>query len=211
MLAPAATVCVGANYVAHIVEMGRERPTAPTLFSKLPGSLTDPEATIAACDRSAALDYEGELVVVIGREARDVAVEDALDHVAGYTLMNDTSARDLQNRSAQWFAGKNLERATPVGPWLATADEVGDLGARTIETRVNGEVRQRSSVTDLCFDVPFLVADISRLFTLRPGDLIATGTPGGVGHARTPKAYLVPGDVVEVEVDGIGVLRSRFA
>jgi acylpyruvate hydrolase len=208
VLHPGAVFCVGLNYRSHILEMGRELPSSPTLFGKLERSLTDPETDIQLPDASEKVDYEGELVVVIGRAGRDIARDQAAEHIAGYTLMNDVSMRDWQNRTIQWFAGKNFARSTPIGPWLVTADEL-DLD-RKLTTSVNGAVRQQAPLSDLVFDPASLVADISRMTTLEPGDLIATGTPGGVGHAIKPPVYLRHGDVVEVAVPGIGTLRNRF-
>jgi acylpyruvate hydrolase len=210
VLQPAAIVCVGVNFGAHILEMGRETPTAPTLFLKLPQALSDPEAPVALPPESSSVDYEGELVAVIGRGGRRIAREDALAHVAGVTLMNDVSVRDFQYRSLQWFAGKSWQSSTPVGPEVVTLDEAGDLGRLELVTTVNGEVRQQASIGDLVFDLPTLVADISQIIELAPGDLIATGTPGGVGHAMDPPGYLRGGDVVEVTVDGVGTLRTVF-
>ncbi len=208
VLAPAAIVCVGMNYRAHILEMGREMPARPTLFSKLPRALTDPFAEVALPRISEQVDYEGELAVVIGTGGRDIPARRALDHVAGLTLMNDVSMRDFQRRTLQWFAGKTFQASTPVGPWIVTLDELGDLGPRLLTTVVNGEVRQRAPLGDLVFDIPTLVADLSAIVELEPGDLIATGTPGGVGEPT--RRFIVPGDVVEVRVDGIGAIRTTF-
>lgn len=210
ILEPGATVCVGLNYKKHVLEMGRQLPTVPTLFSKLPRALTDPEATIALPAASDMMDYEGELVIVIGKGGRNIPMDKAWDAVAGFTLLNDVTARDFQKRSLQWFAGKSWERSTPVGPVFVTVDELTNFGDREISTRVNGEERQRSPISDLIFDVPTLVSDLSQVITLQPGDMIATGTPGGVGDAMKPASYLKPGDVVEISFDGIGTLRNRF-
>lgn len=207
---PGATVCVGLNYRRHIQEMGRQMPTVPTLFAKIPRALTDPETTIMLPAASEMVDYEGELTIVIGRGGRNIPAERAWEAVAGLTLLNDVTARDFQKRSLQWFAGKNWERCTPVGPAVVTPDDLPGFGEREIVTRVNGQERQRSPLSDLIFDVPTLVADLSRIITLQPGDLIATGTPGGVGDAMTPPSYLQPGDTVEITIDGIGTLRNRF-
>jgi acylpyruvate hydrolase len=204
-----AVFCVGLNYRTHILEMGRELPEHPTLFAKLPSALAGPYDDIQLPTASAAVDYEGELVVVIGRSGRDIPEEEAGDFIAGYTLMNDVSMRDWQYRTLQWFAGKNFERSTPVGPFVVTADEFEPAGAELVVT-VNGEVRQRSPLADLLFGPERLVADISRITTLNAGDLIATGTPGGVGHGMKPERYLEDGDVVDVRVDGIGTLSNRF-
>jgi acylpyruvate hydrolase len=206
---PSAVFCVGLNYRAHIQEMGRELPEHPTLFAKLARTLTDPFAAVQLPRASSKVDYEGELVIVIGRAGRDIRPEDAELHIGGYCLMNDVSMRDWQTRSIQWFAGKNFERSTPVGPFVVTADEFS-VAEETIELTVNGEVRQRAPLSDLVFDARALVADISRMTTLQPGDLIATGTPGGVGHAAKPATYLDDGDVVEVRVGGIGAISNRF-
>lgn len=210
ILEPGATVCVGLNYKKHVLEMGRQLPSVPTLFSKLPRALTDPEATIPLPAASTMMDYEGELVIVIGKGGRNIPMDKAWETVAGFTLLNDVTARDFQKRSLQWFAGKSWERSTPVGPVFVTVDELTNFGDREISTRVNGEERQRSPISDLIFDVPTLVSDLSQVITLQPGDMIATGTPGGVGDAMKPPSYLKPGDVVEISFDGIGTLRNRF-
>jgi len=210
VLEPKAIVCVGLNYRDHILEMGREIPEHPTLFAKLPAALTDPVANIAIPSSSEEVDYEGELVVVVGRRVRDATPAVAETAIAGYTLMNDVSMRDFQYRTLQWFAGKNFERSTPVGPCVVTADEVGDLARRELRVAVNGELRQHARFGELVFDPAALVADVSQILTLEPGDLIATGTPGGVGYGMEPKLFLKDGDVVEVRVEGIGALRNRF-
>ncbi len=207
---PGAVFCVGLNYRAHIEEMGREVPAYPTLFSKLARTLTDPFASIDLPKVSDKVDYEGELVVVIGRGGRDIEVGEAHKYIGGYTLMNDLTLRDWQYRSLQWFAGKNLERATPVGPYVVTPDQFTPDDA-TLELTVNGESRQRAQLADLVFDASRLIADISSITTLEPGDLIATGTPGGVGHSMDPPSYIRDGDVVEVRVEGLGAMANRFA
>ena len=209
VVAPGAVFCVGMNYRAHIREMGRELPEHPTLFAKFTRSLAPPFAPVKLPVASDAVDYEGELVVVVGRGGRDIPTEQAHQHIGGYTLMNDVSMRDWQYRSIEWTAGKNFESSTPVGPYVVTPDAV-DLERSEIVVTVNGEVRQRAPLADLVFDPATLIADISRFTALEPGDLIATGTPGGVGHAMDPPSYLRDGDVVEVTVDGIGTLSTRF-
>jgi acylpyruvate hydrolase len=211
VLEPGAVACVGINYGAHIAEMGREPPTSPTFFLKLARALTDPDELVVLPPESAKVDYEGEVAAVIGRGGRRIPRESALDHVAGLTLVNDVSMRDFQNRSLQWFAGKSWQGCTPLGPEVVTLDEVGALGGLELTTTVNGEVRQRARLGDLVFDIPTLVTDLSQIVELEPGDLIVTGTPGGVGHAMEPPRYLAPGDVVEVTVDGLGTLRTVFA
>jgi acylpyruvate hydrolase len=210
VLSPGAVFCVGLNYRAHIIEMGRELPHDPTLFAKLSRTLADPFVDLELPSASTSVDYEGELVVVVGKSGRDIPESDAADHIAGFTIMNDVSMRDWQYRSVQWFAGKNFERSTPVGPWIVTPDEV-DLTRAELVVTVNGESRQRSPLSQLLFHPARLIADISRFTTLEPGDLIATGTPGGVGHGMEPPSYLRDGDVVEVTIDAIGTLRNRFS
>jgi acylpyruvate hydrolase len=205
---PGAIVCVGLNYRSHILEMGRELPEHPTLFAKLPRALTDPYAEIEMPARSDRVDYEAELGIVIGATGRDIAPEDAHRHVAGYTIVNDVTARDFQKRTLQWFAGKTFQASTPVGPWLVTPDELGALDEREISLTVNGEERQRSNLGDLVFGVADLIADLSRIVKLEPGDLIATGTPGGVGEALG--RLLEDGDVVAVTIDGVGTIESTF-
>ncbi|GAB4315654.1 MAG: fumarylacetoacetate hydrolase family protein [Candidatus Zixiibacteriota bacterium] len=210
VLDPGVVVCVGLNYRKHILEMGRELPSVPTYFGKFSRSLTDPEAIVPLPKASDMVDYEGELCVVIGAGGRDISEDRAWDAVAGLTLLNDVSMRDFQKRSIQFLAGKMWERSTPVGPAMVTADEFSDFAKAEVITKVNGEQRQRAPMSDLVFGVPQLIADMSQIITLRPGDLIATGTPGGVGTAMKPPSYLKPGDVVEISMDPIGVLRNRF-
>lgn len=206
ILAPGAVVCVGLNYRSHIAEMGRELPSHPTLFGKLPRALTDPYADITVPAVSDKLDYEAELAVVIGSGGKDISREDAMSHVAGFTALNDVTVRDFQRRTLQWFAGKTFQASTPVGPWVVTADEFGDPSRRELWLTVNGEERQRGRLDDLVFDVATLVADLSTIVDLEPGDLIATGTPGGVGEASD--TFLTAGDVVSVHIDGIGEIRN---
>jgi acylpyruvate hydrolase len=210
VLQPGAIICVGLNFRTHILEMGRDLPEAPALFSKLPRALTDPGCDIVLPDESDKVDYEGELAVVIGRTARRVPVEQALDHVGGYTALNDVTMRDYQRRSLQWFAGKTWERSTPFGPVVVTPDDADGLLSGTLRTIVNGEERQSAPLSDLVFGVADLIADISTFVTLEPGDIIATGTPGGVGFAMEPPSFLSDGDVVEVQIDGLPALVNRF-
>jgi acylpyruvate hydrolase len=208
VLDPGAVVCGGLNYRTHILEMGRELPGDPTLFSKLPRALTDPYGDVELPRASERVDYEAELAAVIGTGGRDIDPADAWSHVAGLTILNDVTARDYQRRTIQWFAGKTFQASTPVGPWIVTCDELDDLSERELSLTVNGEERQRANLGDLVFDVPALIADLSRIVELEPGDLIATGTPGGVGE---PEArFLRPGDLVVVRIDGIGEIRNTF-
>ena len=208
ILSPGAVVCVGLNYRKHILEMGREPPTHPTLFSKLPRALADPFAEIELPSTSKMMDYEGELAVIIGRGGRFIPVQDAWQHVAGFAVFNDVSARDYQRRSPQWFAGKTFQSSTPMGPWLVTPDEVGDLADLSLTLTVNGEERQRATLGDLIFDVPSLIADLSNIVELQPADVIATGTPGGVGDAHG--TYLADGDVVETTIERVGSIKNVF-
>jgi acylpyruvate hydrolase len=210
VLDPGAVICVGLNYRKHVLEMGRELPASPTYFTKLARSLADPDADVALPRLSSKVDYEGELAVVIGAGGRDIPRERAWEAVAGLTLLDDVSMRDWQRRSSQFFAGKAWERCSAIGPVVVTLDELPRLGDREIVTRVNGEDRQRAPLSDMIFDVPALVADLSQVFALAAGDVIATGTPHGVGDAMDPPRHLAHGDVVEIELAGIGVLRSRF-
>lgn len=208
VLDPGAIVCVGLNYRSHILEMGRELPTDPTLFAKLPRAMTGPYADVALPAVSEKVDYEAELAFVIGKSGRDIQPTDAWDHVAGLTILNDVTVRDFQKRTLQWFAGKTFQHSTPWGPWIVTPDELGDLAGIALTLTVNGEERQRAMLGDLVFDVPALVADISRIVELQPGDVVATGTPGGVGVAQ--ERFLASGDEVVVAIDGIGEIRNTF-
>ncbi|MFB4168840.1 fumarylacetoacetate hydrolase family protein [Virgibacillus sp. JSM 102003] len=207
--APAKIICVGKNYAEHAVEMQSDVPRFPVLFAKFSSALIGPEDVVVKRDVTEKLDYEAELTVVIGKEASQVKKEDALDYIAGYTIGNDISARDLQKRTPQWLQGKTLDKSTPVGPWVVTADEVGDPGNLSIRSTVNGEERQSSNTSKLIFDIPFLIEFISNLITLKPGDIILTGTPNGVGMAMDPPQFLKDGDVVQIEVEKIGQLKNK--
>jgi 2-keto-4-pentenoate hydratase/2-oxohepta-3-ene-1,7-dioic acid hydratase in catechol pathway len=207
---PAKIVAVGRNYREHAAEESAALPAAPLLFAKFPSALVGDGATIAWSARlTAQVDYEAELAVVIGLPASNVAVDKALDHVLGYACLNDVSARDLQVRDGQWSRAKSLDTFCPMGPWLVTADEVPDPGALRLRCRVNGEVRQDASTAELVHGVAELIAYCSRSFTLEPGDVIATGTPGGVGAFRDPPVFLADGDTVEVEIERVGTLTNR--
>ena len=207
---PGKLVAVGRNYREHAAEEGATLPTAPVLFTKYPSSITGPGSEIRwrAADTSQ-VDYEAELGVVIGRRTRDVSVEDALDSVFGYTCLNDVSARDMQVQDGQWVRAKSLDTFCPMGPWIVTRDEIPDPGRLSIRCTVNGDVRQDASTADLIHGVAELIAFCSRFFTLEPGDVIATGTPGGVGAFREPPVFLADGDVVAVSIEGIGTLENR--
>jgi acylpyruvate hydrolase len=206
---PEKIVCVGLNYRHHILEMGRDLPEHPTLFAKFPSALIGAHDEVVLPAASSAVDWEGELAVVIGAPARHVRPEDAARYIAGYSVLNDVTARDWQFRTREWLQGKTFEATTPLGPVLVTADDP-DLNAAQMELvcEVNGEVMQRAEVSDLLFDPAGLVSYISTITTLQPGDVIATGTPGGVGHARNPQRYLTDGSVVTTRITGIGELRN---
>ena len=207
---PGKIICVGLNYRDHAAESGFQPPEHPTLFARFPSSLIDPCDAIVRPRESEQLDYEGELVAVVGKGGRRIAKAQALEHIAGYSIFNDGSIRDFQRRGAQWTLGKNFDRTGPFGPVFVSADALppGAKGLK-IETRLNGAVVQSASTDDLIFDVATLVADISTGMTLEAGDLIVTGTPSGVGAARKPPLFMKAGDVCEVEIERIGVLRSR--
>jgi len=206
---PGKIVCIGMNYVAHIKEMGRDRPKYPTLFTRFPDSLVGHGQSIVRPAASKKYDFEGELAIVIGREARHVAADRALDYIAGYTCFLDGSLRDYQRHTSQFIAGKNFRHSGAFGPWLVTTDEIPDPYSLSLETRVNGQVMQQGRIDDLCFDIGALIGYLSTICRLDPGDVIATGTPSGVGAARDPQVWLQPGDVVEVDIDRIGVLRNE--
>jgi len=207
---PAKVFCVGLNYKAHIEETGRADSGYPVLFPKFASSLTGPYAALDLPAESAQVDYEGELAVVIGKPGRRISEADAAGHVLGYTVANDLSMRDYQYKTHQWMQGKAWDALTPVGPYLVTPDEV-DITGQRISTTLNGEKVQDSSIGLMIFPIPRLIATISEFTGLSTGDLILTGTPSGVGHRRTPPLYLKPGDLVTVEVTGVGTLRSTVA
>ena len=204
---PGKVICVGLNYAAHIEETKREHSDYPVLFTKFATTLTGPYDPIPLPPESEAIDYEGELVVVIGERGRRVPRERALEHVAGYAVANDVSMRDYQYKTHQWLQGKAWDASTPVGPDLVTVDEIAE--PLTLRTFVNGEKVQEASTELLIFDVATLVSVVSEFATLEPGDLILTGTPGGVGYRRDPQLLLADGDVVVVEVDSVGRLENR--
>ena len=207
---PAKIICIGLNYRAHAAEQGKEAPETPTIFAKFANALRPPGATVELPRFSEKVDYEAEVAFVIGDRCKDVAAEDAMDHIAGYTLFNDLSARDYQFKTPQWMPGKVFDGAAPCGPALVTPDEAGPHDAIAIELRLNGEVMQSSSTADLVHSIPELVAYLSMLMTLEPGDLVATGTPAGVGSMRDPKVWLKPGDHVEVVSPQLGVLETTL-
>lgn len=211
-LVPGKIVAVGLNYMDHVRETGMNAPDRPLLFAKFPSSVIGPqEAIIADPSLTERPDWEVELAVVIGQRARDVPEEQALEVVAGYTIGNDVSARDVQFADGQWVRGKSLDTFCPLGPWITTADEIPEPQDLALRTRVNGETVQDSTTAEMVFGVRELIAFCSRSFTLDPGDVILTGTPWGVGEFRDPRRWLRPGDVVECEIERIGVLRNPVA
>ncbi len=212
--------CVGKNYHAHAQEFAASGfdssaaagavPKHPIIFSKLPESVVATHTPVVIDPKvSTAIDYEAELAVIIGKGGRGISKADAMDHVWGYTIINDVTARDLQGKYSQWLIGKSQDTFCPMGPFAVTADEV-DLSTAAVRCFVNGEKRQDQVVRDLIFDIPTLIATLSEGITLNPGDIIATGTPAGVGIGYTPPIYLKDGDVVRIEIDGIGTLENRF-
>lgn len=207
---PEKILCVGLNYADHAREFGDSLPSVPVIFNKAPSALNACDAAIVLPKVSNRVDYEGELVVAIGKEGKNIPRSKAMEHVAGYCCGNDVSARDWQKDrpGGQWFLGKSFDSFAPIGPSLVTADEVGDPNALKIETRLNGETVQSGNTSDFIFPIDDLISYISQVMTLNVGDLIFTGTPCGVGDARKPPLYLQPGDEVVVEIEKVGALRN---
>jgi 2-keto-4-pentenoate hydratase/2-oxohepta-3-ene-1,7-dioic acid hydratase in catechol pathway len=210
---PEKIICVGLNYAEHAREGGREPPERPVVFNKFPSAVLAHGQPIVHPANSQEVDYEAELVAVIGRGGRDIPRDEAFSHVAGYCCGNDVSARDWQIRKGggQWLLGKTFDTFAPIGPHLVTANEVPDPHSLRIQSRLNGQTMQDSNTSDLIFPIDELIAYISAICTLSPGDLLFTGTPSGVGFARNPPVFLQPGDVVEIEIEGLGVLRNPVA
>jgi 2-keto-4-pentenoate hydratase/2-oxohepta-3-ene-1,7-dioic acid hydratase in catechol pathway len=205
---PGKIICIGLNYRDHAAESNMPVPTSPVTFSKYVTSVAGPSKPIVLPDVSRQVDYEAEMAIVIGRRAKRVSVERAFDHVLGYMNFNDVSARDLQFADGQWQRGKACDTFAPMGPYIVTRDAAGDPHALRIQLRLNGQTMQDSSTAQLIFGVDKIVSFLSQTVTLEPGDVIATGTPPGVGFARKPPVFLKAGDVVEVEVEGLGVLSN---
>jgi 2-keto-4-pentenoate hydratase/2-oxohepta-3-ene-1,7-dioic acid hydratase in catechol pathway len=203
--------CLGRNYADHAAERGAAVPEHPVYFTKPDTAVVGPGDDVIHHAVTNELDYEVELAVVIGVGGRDIARADALAHVFGYTVINDVSAREVQRRHGQqWFKGKSLDGHCPMGPWIVTADKVKDWWDLRVVTRVNGVVKQDSNTRHMYFKIPRIIAELSAGLTLEPGDIISTGTPAGVGHARTPPEFLKAGDILETEIAGIGLLRNRI-
>lgn len=208
---PDKIICIGLNYPKHVDEVGLKPSAFPEIFSKYRNALAGPNEHIVPPGRTAQLDYEGELAVVIGRRCKDVPQEEALDQVAGYMVFNDVSARDLQLRGSQWLPGKSCDSFAPCGPALVTADDVQDLAQSHIVTRINGDTVQKALIGDMMFSIAEIIAELSTLMTLEVGDIIATGTPHGVGMSFDPPRFLQAGDEVVVEIDGVGRLVNTVA
>lgn len=207
---PEKIVCIGLNYAKHAAEIGvEEPPQMPTIFAKYPNALVPDGATVQV--PTAKTDYEAEVAFVVGRRAKDVDEAEALDHVAGYTLLNDLSARDLQGATPQWMPGKVFDGSAPCGPYLVTPDEAGPADAIAIRLTLNGEEMQNGATDDLIFSVPQLVSQLSRLMTLEPGDIVSTGTPEGVGMGRKPRVWLADGDEIAIESPTLGRLTTRIS
>ncbi len=205
---PDKIICAGVNYEAHRIEMGREKDKHVTLFTRYSDTIVGHNQHLIRPAASGRYDYEGEIAVVIGRAARNVLRDRAMEHVAGFTGFMDGSVRDYQNHTSQFTPGKNFLMSGAMGPWLVTTDSVGDPRKMALTTRLNGKVMQEGVLGDLSFSVPEIIEYVSRWTRLMPGDVISTGTPGGVGNARKPPVFLRSGDVVEVQVDGVGTLRN---
>lgn len=208
--------CLGKNYLEHVSELKtlpnlNGAPESPIYFSKLSSAVTGPESVILShASATKQVDYEAELAVIIGKEGENIAKEDAEDYIFGYTVANDITARDLQRRHSQWYKGKSLDTFCPLGPAIVHKSEMPLPIKRRISCRVNGEIRQDSYTDRMIFDIPTIINDLSQGMTLKPGDIILTGTPAGVGAAHNPPAFLQHGDIVEAEIEGIGVLKNRI-
>ncbi len=205
---PDKIICLGLNYRDHAAEAQTDLPVVPLFFAKFRNSLTGPNSPILLPRVSEQIDYEGELAVIIGKRCKEVSEQEALQYVAGYTIMNDVSARDVQMQTSQWMAGKALDTFAPMGPGIVLASALPDPQTLLLTTRVNGQVVQHESTANMIFSVATAIAFLSTLMTLEPGDIIATGTPSGVGYKRTPPLFLHEGDVTEVEIEGIGQLHN---
>jgi 2-keto-4-pentenoate hydratase/2-oxohepta-3-ene-1,7-dioic acid hydratase in catechol pathway len=207
---PGKVLCIGINYATHVRETGRDMPTYPMIFTRFADSQTAHLQSILRPKASHKLDFEGELAIVIGKKARHVKAANALDYVAGYACYNDGSVRDWQKHTIQFVPGKNFPQTGGFGPWLVTADEIADPQALELTTRLNGEVMQHTNTGDMIFDVRQLIEYCTTFTELAPGDVIVSGTTGGVGAFREPPVWMKPGDVVEVEISGLGILRNTI-
>jgi 2-keto-4-pentenoate hydratase/2-oxohepta-3-ene-1,7-dioic acid hydratase in catechol pathway len=205
---PGKIFCVGLNYKTHVAETKRADSQYPSIFTRFADSLSAHQAPLPRPRETERFDFEGELAVVIGKGGRSISQANALDHIAGYACFNDATARDWQRHTHQWIPGKNFPLTGPLGPYMATTQEIPDVTQLTLETRLNGEVMQHASLSDLIFTLPVIIEYISGFTPLSAGDVIATGTPGGVGDRREPPLYMKAGDTIEVEISGLGILRN---
>lgn len=205
---PDKIICVGLNYATHIAETGRDKPKYPSLFTRYPSSVLGHDVPLIRPTISQDFDYEGEMAVIIGKEGRHITPENAMDHVAGYSCFNDGTIRDYQIHTSQFWPGKSFDDTGSMGPWIVTKDELPNPTEQHLRTILNGQEVQSIGIDDLAIGIPETIAYISTVTKLLPGDVIATGTPGGVGRFRTPKLYMKPGDVIEVEITGIGTLSN---
>lgn len=204
-------ICIGLNYLGHIKETGRNRPEYPSIFTRYASTLVGHGQPLIRPKVSDRFDYEGEFAVVMGKPGRSIPKDRAYDHVAGFTCFNDGSIRDYQRHTTQFWGGKNFDDSGSIGPWMVTKEELGDPTKPMMWTRLNGVVMQETSVGDLAFGIPDLIAYVSTITALGPGDIIATGTPSGVGTFRDPKVFMKPGDIIEVEIESIGTLSNTIA
>lgn len=205
---PGKILCVGLNYKSHVAETKRSDSDYPAIFTRFTDTLSAHEDPLPRPQISTRFDYEGELAIIIGQGGRNISQADAFNHIAGYACFNDGSVRDWQRHTHQWIPGKNFPATGPFGPFMVNRSEIADVNALTLETRLNGEVMQHASLADLIFTIPVIIEYVSKFTRLSPGDVIATGTPGGVGDRRDPPVYMKVGDVVEVEITGLGTLRN---
>jgi len=208
---PDKILCVGLNYMSHIRETGRDKPTYPSIFTRYPSSILGHGTPLIRPKVSDRFDYEGELAVIIGKTCRHVPADAAWDVISGYSCFNDGSIRDYQVHTSQFWPGKSFEGSGSMGPWIVTPDEVGDITRQTLTTRINGNIEQQAPIDDLAITIPEIIAYLSQVLTLLPGDVIATGTPGGVGRFREPQLYLEPGMTAEIEITGVGILSNGVA
>lgn len=206
---PSKILCVGLNYKSHVAETKRSDSEYPSIFTRFADSLSAHNAPLPRPVTTTRFDFEGELAIIIGKGGRNIKQADAFDHIAGYACFNDGTARDWQRHTHQWIPGKNFPLTGPLGPFMATKQEIPDVNRLTLESRLNGEVMQHASLADLIFTLPVIIEYISGFTPLSAGDIIATGTPGGVGDRREPPVYMKAGDVIEIEITGLGTLRNR--
>jgi len=208
LLRPGKIICVGLNYQSHLGEQAKKAPERPIFFLKSDNTICGPGDPIILPPNSTQVDYEAEFAVVVGKRGKAIPEDKVFEHIAGYTILNDVSARDLQIGDGQWFRGKSCDTFGPTGPWIVTTDEIPDPQGLRISLQLNGRTMQDANTKDLIFKVPFLISYLSQSLTLEVGDLFSTGTPGGVGHHRKPSVYLKPGDTVSVTVERIGTLTN---